>query len=350
VKRVAIFTGKAPSLKVVAEDLSLVASEYNFAPLVFTDVYPDVVYRGKAQAAILFYPMDPVFAIDKATYYYEFNKALQGAIAWYTTVEGEIYREHVNVPVWNYVEFIANSQYTREKLQKRGLDVIMTIPHGVHKSTIEQAKKLVPSLRKRIESEFKGTVTFLVVSSSHRRKNMEGLAKAMDILTQKQIFNYTVLGIVEGEPPHEAIFKVAEYGSKPRYEVVAAMASVDYVLMPTQCEGFGLPLIEANAMGTPVLHGLFPPLSEFTDTEANITWQTQEIEYLPPDPRKGGGILFELHKFPPEAIADAIIEAIDIRKNYPSKYEDMRSKALENAKKYDSSKLYSRIFEEVISV
>lgn len=349
-KRVAIFTGKAPSLKVVTEDLSLVASEYNFTPLVFTDIYPNVVYKGKVQAAIFFYPLDPVFAIDKATYYYEFNKTLQGAIAWYSTVEGEIYREHVNQPVWNYVEFIANSQYTREKLQKRGLDVIMTIPHGIHRSTIEQAKRLVPSLRKRIESEFKDTVTFLVVSSSHRRKNLDGLAKAIDILIGKQVYNYSILGIVEGEPPHQAMFKVAEFGSKPRYEVMAAMGSVDYVLMPTQCEGFGLPLIEANAMGTPVLHGLFPPLSEFTDTEANITWQTQEIEYLPPDPRRGGGILFELHKFPPETMVDAIIEAIDIKKNYPSKYEDMRAKALENAEKYDSSKLYSRIFEEIISV
>jgi len=350
VKRVAIFTGKAPSLKAVAEDLALVAVEYNITPLVFTDIYPQVVYSGKVQAAIFFYPMDPVFAVDKATYYYDFSKMLQGAAAWYTTVEGEIFREYVNDPVWRYVEFIANSQYTREKLQRRGLNVIMTIPHGVHRSVVEQARKLEPALRKRVEEELKGTVTFLVVSNSHRRKNLDGLAKAMDILTQRQVFNYTVLGIVEGKPPHEAMYKVAEFGSKPRYEVLAAMASVDYVLMPTMCEGFGLPLIEANAMGTPVLHGFFPPLSEFTDTDANITWQVQEIEYVPPDPVRGGGIMFELHKFPPEAIADAIIEAIDIRKNYPSKYEDMRAKALENARQYDSSQLYRKIFEEVVSV
>jgi glycosyltransferase involved in cell wall biosynthesis len=350
VKRVAIFMGKAPSLKSVAEDLALVASEYNLTPLVFTDIYPQVVYSGKVQAVIFFYPMDPVHAIDKATYYYDFSKMLQGAAVWYTTVEGEILREHVNDPVWRYVEFIANSQYTREKLQRRGLNVIVTIPHGVHRSVVERAKKLAPALRKRVEEELKGTVTFLVVSGAHRRKNLDGLAKAMDILTQRQVFDYTVLGIVEGKPPHEAMYKIADFGSKPRYEVLAAMAAVDYVLMPTQGEGFGLPLIEANAMGTPVLHGLFPPLSEFTDTEANITWQAQEIEYIPPDPVRGGGIMFELHKFPPEAIADAIIEAIDIRKNYPSKYEDMRAKALENARQYDSSRLYSKIFEEVISV
>jgi glycosyltransferase involved in cell wall biosynthesis len=348
--KVAIFTGKAPSLKAVAEDLALVAGELGHTPLVFTDVYPELVYRGKVQAAVFFYPMDPVFSIDKATYYHDFSRILQGAIAWYTTVEGRIYRQHVRDPIWGYVEFIANSQYTRERLEERGFEVLLTVPHGVHRSIVEQARKLAPALRRKVEEEFRDDVTFLVVSSSHRRKNLEGLARALNILIDKQVSGFTVLGIVEGPPPHEVIYKVAEFGSKPRYEVMAAMAAVDYVLMPTQCEGFGLPLIEANAMGTPVLHGFFPPLSEFTDPSANIVWETGAVTYLPPDPRKGGGIEFELHTFPPDAIAEAIVEAIDIKRNYPSKYEDMRAKALENAERFDSSQLYRKIFEEALAV
>lgn len=344
---VAIFTGNAPSLLNVSEDIRYTAAQLGYRALILTNVYPELVYKKKVDAVIFVYPLDPVCAVDKATYFYEFRNILGDNVIWYTTVEGRPAPWETRTPIWRYVEVYANSKFTEDKLREAGIQVVDIVPHGVRKDKVERALKLKRQYEKKIRSEYGDRVVFACVSSNHPRKNLEGLEKAVALLNEKHKDDFVVLLISDAMPEVENMYFVADMGTLSHEEVLAFMAACDYLIHPSMAEGFGLPVLEANAVGTPALHCDMPPLNEFSDPSANITWNFEAIEYVNLDIAKGGGIEFELHKFQPSAIAEAMAVAIDLKKNKPEEYEERRAKARESVEPFDAEILYRKFFDNL---
>ena len=347
---VAIFTGNAPSLLNISEDLSYVAAKLGHRALVYTQVYPELVYRRTVGAVIFVYPLDPVLAADKATYFYEFRQLIGENVIWYTTVEGRPVRWETRAPIWRYVEVYANSLFTEEKLKEAGINVVDVVPHGVRKDKVAKALRLKAQYKKKIRSEFGNRVVFACVSSNHPRKNLEGLEKAVALLNEKRKDDFVVLMICDAEPEVANMKLVADMGSLSHEEVLAFMAACDYLVHPSMAEGFGLPVLEANAVGTPALHCNMPPLNEYSDPQANITWDYESIEYVNLDVLKGGGIEYELHKFPPTAIAEAMSLAIDLKKNNPDEYKERCARARESAAPFDAEELYAKLYGNLFLV
>ena len=99
------------------------------------------------------------------------------------------------------------------------------------------------------------------------------------------------------------------------YPLVAGLCSVhdmamiysaaDVLLSPSMGEGFGVPIIEAQACGTPVITGDWTSMSEITRTGRAIP-KTEAIRYPVPHAGKVYGDMFIVR---PEAVRDALVEA-----------------------------------------
>ena len=342
--KVYISYGKAVSLKTVSEHVAKVLVENNVLAETFTQFYPQMIRRGDYTGVMFVYPCDPVYASEKASYYILVKPRFKDKTVWYTTIEGKPLRTLIQKPLWKYIDFVANSQYTRKVLESHGLHVEKVVYHGVDFEEVRRAEKLAKRLRRKIEKDFPDKVVFGTVSASHFRKGLDKLYEAVASLpsglAEKTVFlivsEKPFLAKVESEKAPKNMFSVAEMGSKSREEILAFMGACDFTIFPSLSEGFGLPVLESMAMGTPVLHCWFEPLSEFSPRNANITW-----DYLHIREKEGkGGLIFTLHEYDPEDLVEAIEKAVHLKLNEPEKYEKISNTVREASRKFDIRVLY----------
>ena len=78
----------------------------------------------------------------------------------------------------------------------------------------------------------------------------------------------------------ENVHFVSEFGLNPREYIFAFYSTMDFVIVPSGTEGFGLPVLESMAMGTPVIHQLMPPFDEFTSWQWNLLINLQRLRNI----------------------------------------------------------------------
>ena len=83
---------------------------------------------------------------------------------------------------------------------------------------------------------------------------------------------------------------------------------------------------------------MYPPLSEIT-SEHNITFPYEDIKYI--DFQEG--IEYEFHIYNIGELANAILEGIDLIENDRDKYNEIRNKLVEHAKKFDIMVTYPKL-------
>jgi len=338
--KIYIPTGKAVSLKNVSNTIAKTLARHNIIGIVSETFSPQLIMRKKVDGVLFNYPADPVFCREYIGYYVTFKPMFQDKMLFYTTIEGRPRRIEVSSPIFQYVEFIANSNYTATKLRESGLKVKAVVYHGIDFEAVEYAKRMAKMLRKRNEKMVGDKVIFGYVGSTHKRKNLDGLMKAVEILNEKGVKDFVLEVITESIETPPNVYKVADMGTKSYEEVLAFIGSVDFLIFPTMCEGFGLPVLEGMAMGKIVLHANIPPLNEFSDINNNITWEYDYVEDYEPKSISSGGLIFELHRFQPEKIVEAMMEAIDMYRNRRDEYEIRCQSNIEKAKRYDSNITY----------
>lgn len=341
--KIYIPTGKAVSLLNVSHTIGKVLAKNGLAPIITTQFYPKIIGNPSVVGVLFNYPMDPVFCRIYAGYYVTYKKAFGDRMLFYTTVEGKLWRFSLLSPFWKYVTFIANSEYTRKKLVEAELKVEAVVPHGIDFDDIEQAKLMSGELRTRREKMVGKRVVFGYVGSKHIRKNVEGLLEAVQQLNE-EFKNEFILNLVcEPVETPENVYMVSRFGTLSYIQTLAFIHSCDFLVFPTLCEGFGLPLLEAMALGRIVLHCWFEPLSEISSRETNITWDYENIE----EHRVKGGIIFELHKYRTEKLVKAMAQAIDLYINNRDEYEARCRENEEIAKKYDANRVYQFFVERL---
>lgn len=339
-KRVGIFAGASISFMEVARNIAKVLIAHGATPVLEHKFLPDHVRKGFVESVLIVYTADPILALEYAPHVMLVKPLLKEKVCFYATIDGRPLREFASRPIYRVVSFVANSEWTRRMLTQAGMTVEDVVPHAVDFREVEQALVRAEELRKKIRAKFKDRVVFGVVSNDSPRKNLDGLAEACQYLSKKRD-DFVVLAITEKKRPHLFEFNnfyfAGEFGTRSHVDILAFMAACDFLVHPSFCEGFGLPVLEAMAVGTPVVHCWYPPLSEFSDPKANITFPYQYEEEVEPE---HGGQVYIFHRFSFEDLADAMSQAIDVARNR-EEYEERRIRARERAEEYDIYKVYS---------
>jgi glycosyltransferase involved in cell wall biosynthesis len=115
--------------------------------------------------------------------------------------------------------------------------------------------------------------------------------------------------------------------------IPALYKAVDAYAQFSCAEGFGLPVLEALAMGKLVVHANYMPLSEITTPETSVRVKPIKKKYV-----EGGGsaILFEFYDYEVKDFAEAMLKAKELVQTDPSIADKARKRALE----FDAYKLY----------
>jgi len=339
-RKVLVITGKSASLMNVGRDIAMVLQKHDYIPRLFNYVihYLDAVEIG--DSAIFVYPVSPIFSAKVMLAYRDFK--LHGGLdrCFYATIEGKVDMKVVQHWMRRDCSFVANSRYTAEKLMEAGFSVEGVVYHGLIPEIVEEARKLAKGYRNRIERDHPDKVTFCVVSTTHKRKGLQYLVEAVKILERKRDdFIVHLLTTKEGSRQIEGskcLEVIPKYGTRPRTEVLAWIGGHHFMIIPSLAEGFCLPLIEANAMGVPVIHCEYPPLSEISDNSINITFDYEDVDYL--DVHEG--ILYELHLYNPIELARCMEYAIEMYKKDYDNYVKISEKAKEVINKFNAEELY----------
>jgi len=265
----------------------------------------------------------------------------------YVTIEGIPAKSavlHSNIP---RCQFVANSYFTADCLKRAGLRVIDVVHHAIDTDSVLMAQQFVEQYRKQWDEKYGDRVKFLYVGRNDPRKALKKLSVAVDILNQEGVKDWVLL--LHTEDSARELFKkencdfVGSFGSLRYEQVLAMMGAVDYVIFPSVSEGFGLPVLEANAMGKPVLHCWMPPLSEFTSEDFNFVWEPVEKKLV----NQGNAQYWVFHDYPEFILAEVMKDAIKIFKESKEEYEEYCMKAKEHAMKWDYRKIYPRLLKHI---
>lgn len=186
---------------------------------------------------------------------------------------------------------MAVSDSTKRELLELGLETDPSrihVTHLGHESGFRQrSEEATRACRLRFGLGWRGFV--LSVATLEPRKNFEGLLRAYQALPPELAREYPLVLAGGGgwkgaglkrliaavKPPHRVI--VTGYLARP--EVQALMASAAVFAYPSLYEGFGLPVLEAMASGTPVLTSDNTSLGEIASGAA-LTVPPHEIEAI----------------------------------------------------------------------
>ncbi|CAQ58459.1 glycosyltransferase [Stygiolobus rod-shaped virus] len=331
-----ILTMKYSSIKNVAEDIASVLRNNNEIVHIYTDPWN----LPQADKLIVFVPFNPPLLNNYLMTYYYFK----GEKYFYTTVDGVPNLNALNQYLAKEITYIPNSKHSARNLQDAGLNVDLPVFHGVNFEKVKKAEALVPQLKNKLAKDFPNSTKFGVVSGTTKRKNIDLLLQAFNILNTKypeeakniHFFVISHEDFLKNEVPQNVHF-VSKFGYQSHEEIFAFYRAMDYMIVPSGCEGFGLPVLESMAVGTPVIHQLIPPFDEFTSWQYNFLIKHEKIEeyYAKEHAQK-----WKIYRFNPEDLVIAILMA----KNSQDR-EERSEKLREIAKAYDINLLYKRFIE-----
>jgi len=267
----------------------------------------------------------------------------KGAVI-YVTVEGVPTRANVLYSPLANLEFVANSKFTRDCLTQAGLRVVDVVHHGVDVNEAKKAHKRSRQLAEKLERQYPGRCRFAWVGRDDPRKGLDKLSQAVSVLNEAHQDEFVV--ILHTQASARRHFKqpnvvvIPEFGNRPHLEVMSFLAACHFLVFPSMSEGFGLPLLEANAVGRPAIHCMFPPLSEFSSADFNWVWDYSEKRLAKP----GASQYWIFHEYPPEVLADAMLDAMGTWRKDREQYDEYCAKAREHANRWD----YRRVYEKLL--
>lgn len=139
---------------------------------------------------------------------------------------------------------VVPSSHTAEDCERLGIDQsrIQVIPWGVHMPGIADVDIAAVRSKYELPDRF-----VLYVGTMEPRKNLDGLSAALDLLDD------VPLVLVGPDGWGEAHAVGLRLPSLSRAELDTVMAAASLLAYPSHFEGFGLPVLEAMAVGTPVV-------------------------------------------------------------------------------------------------
>jgi Glycosyltransferase len=338
---------RAVSLRNVGEDVCHVLRSEGLECEISEYFYLEDMAKRGVTHVINVSTVDPVWGLYAASTL-SFLRVYRGVrTVWYGTVEGYFRRALYSDALFIGHNYVANSTFTKSVLEKFGLKVLGVVPHGVSEEKVRQAIKLGDRIRAELTKALEGKVMFSVVASSRRRKGWEELLEAWSMV-DREVRRGSVVLYVSLREVEEAIaraglsgefIRYAYMGSLPHDRVLAFIRSTDFMIFPSLAEGFGIPPLEAAALGIPSIHAWFEPLSEFMP-RTRLTFDTTGIEEYIEVGEQASGQVYVLHKYEPGELAGKIEEAYYLKVNDPDEYRELSESLARHATQYYASKVY----------
>jgi glycosyltransferase involved in cell wall biosynthesis len=232
--------------------------------------------------------------IWNAFYHWPYNVLGRWQERWTHT----IYR---NVPFWTA------SQATKDSLRARGVRQVTIIPYGIETQAITKldAKPLQLPLQ------------LVAVSRLAPNKRVDHAVRALKALQERGVAaQLNIVGTGDSEAELRQLAKTLRLESQvvftgllPEDEKNQCLRRAHVLLHTSMCEGWGLNVIEANAMGTPAI--VYPVAGL---TESTLHGET--------------GLVVPTET--PEALAQGVIDLLSA----PEQYQFFRHKAWERAKTF----------------
>lgn len=265
----------------------------------------------------------------------------------YATIEGRVMREMVREWVVRDLRYVANSWYTRGKLEEVGARVVDVVHHGVDAGYVRSFRERGERFREQFG---KSEVLVGYIAQGHERKGHDLFSQVVrEVEARERSVRFVILTDRKGKQHYEGTDALVldSFGQLDDSMYYAIVNAIDVYAHGSLSEGFGLPVLEAMAAGKPVVHPDYAPLSEITTGTTSVRVPIREILLV----RVGGsGILFELKVYDPKAFADRLLSAVRLVSEGGSRLRAMRRRLIERARKFDCYELYGRLVERLLSL
>jgi len=335
-----IVSSYATSLKVVAEDVAYALNNAGHEAVVYTWQIPSFEARKLFEKGIVIIPFDPIYMNSWVLLQRDYIKAGIPSVT-YTTVEGKPKEKLIDSWVKRDGVFVANSEYTKKMVEAVGARVIKVIPHGVNLEMARKARKK----RKEIKDEVGAEVLFGTIANSQPRKGLDKLAQVASMVKDelKGAFFY-VLTAPTAAPQFKGLENVVvdtKFGKLTRLQLFELINNFDFYLCTSHAEGFCLPVLEAEAMGKPVIFPEYAPLTEITHPSANFPVTVTDMTYAD----LGFGMMFTMHWYDVEEMAEQVRRAYEVYTCNVEEYKNRSKQVRQFAKKFDIKKVYKKFLD-----
>ena len=341
---------KAISLKTVANHIAKVAKFMGIDAEIRTIYEPAAFVKRYTSSVIIAMTGDPLVASPWILFARDLSKANIKNV-YYGVVEGRLNPRYV--AEWMAgVRFVAPSQYVATKMKVVGLNVVDVVPHGIDFDEVREGEKAVPKAVEYMNKfglDPSKHIIALTIANSHPRKGLAWLDKVVEIVGK---FTKPIRFFVITEPEglkyfrkHDNLVVSTDFGKLPRDLVLGLIKASHMLVIPSFSEGFGLPALEAMALGTPCIATELPPLKEFAKC-----WFVpySQVSYFDKTVVGPSGIIFEQYIYEPEDFAAQILNVADLIVNKREVLESWRLTALWDAQKLSIKNVYPRLIRMVM--
>jgi glycosyltransferase involved in cell wall biosynthesis len=343
--KTAIMTSSATSLSVVARDIVYVLSGLGHECEVLFERLNWYDAKDKYQRSMVVMTYDPLYVKPWWLTAYDHNKHGVSSLM-YVTVEGMPKKWLITEQMKHAPMYVANSRFTQTMLREVGVDTNKVVYHGVNYSDIKEAVERAGALKQELKEKMGVNVLFGTVATSHPRKGLRKLAHAISLVSNKLAdAGFLIITTHEGCALFSGIDNVkaeATFGKRERKEILTLLGSFDFLIHPALSEGFGLPVLEAQALGVPVIYPEYQPLTEVAHPDANFGFRAGEVMY----DAFGDGILYACHDYMPQDMAEQIEKAYEVFTCNRDEYDKRSNTVKVHAKMFDAIKIYSE-FDKV---
>jgi len=334
--KVGVVTSKAVSLRNVAHDISEALRKSGHETHVFTQLPSVVDAKRMFEKCVVVTVFSPISIPSWFMLWRDLNKAGVPSKL-YVTIEGEPKSHLIYDWLKRECRAVANSHFTKRVLEENGIQVEDVVYHGIDLDLVKRAKQLNPPIKKNSDK-----VLFGFVANAQTRKGHDRLAQAIrhakERVPEAEFYVLTEPAAAKYYAGLENARVDTRFGAFSREQVLALIGSFDFYLGVTLSEGFGLPVLEAQAMGVPVIYLDYSPLNEIAEPKHNIPVPYQSVEKID----VGHGILYTLHTYDPLSLVEAIEAACQLYSDKRAYSKAKRAVSM-HARKFDSAKLYPRL-------
>ena len=223
----------------------------------------------------------------------------------------------------NYWCVVTVTRGERKRFEKRGIKTRGYVPRPLNKKAILKARKTEDD---RFRKMFGKYVLFIggdqiLAPPKHPRKGLDRLDQAIGMIRSK-LKSMGIRVIAHTNWPYfKNIEKLqAFYGGLSEDDIYQLIKQAELFVFPSRLEGFGVPPLEAMALGTLLVYTDVPTHKEFCVGIPVEGEYTPIREYAPEI-----GKYWVVYDYSPKALADAILYALDLPK---SEKEEITSKAM----------------------
>ncbi len=147
------------------------------------------------------------------------------------------YADHIIVPT-----FSAKNDLIRMGFREKAVSV-------VYEAVDSRVKKPLKGQKRRVLDKYRISGKYVLAVGANKRKNTDGIIAAFEKIRHDGFLKLVVIG----EQYHEVVRNVLFLGHVPNSDVPSLYSCSEALVYPSFYEGFGLPILEAFYLETPVV-------------------------------------------------------------------------------------------------